>query len=349
MENLQSLVERVLTPVGKSGNENIYLCPKCNDTSGHLYVNYDLGYYNCVRCGQFKGRSLYSLLKYLHIDCNYDYSILESNYERDLDTFISESKETYKPRLLDYSTNLYSLTQYFTKHCTELSYNARNYLYHRGLSDYYIDKFNIKEGINLYGQDIQLLGKLVNGRDYSGRIMIPSLRKDGLISYFVARDYLGGREPRYLNPPKDLAYSSEDVWNLDIVETNYVIICEGVFTSLAVNLALGKNCSVATYGKSIADKSNNSNNLIVVTSQGEKLLNRKFSTYFVFYDKDAKKEAFKTMRYLNDRGAEVRYVSIDNDNYGPKADAADLTKEELIYCINNSRIYDKFLEFDLYS
>ena len=118
-------------------------------------------------------------------------------------------------------------------------------------------------------------------------------------------------------------------------------------TALAVNMVAGFPIAVATYGKSIANKSNNDNDLITVTSQGDKLLGRKFETYYVFYDKDADTESFKTMEYLYDRGANVRYVKIETDKYGPKADAANLTRDELIHCMESSRQYDRFLQFNI--
>lgn len=329
-----------MTPVGRSNNDIIYTCPQCDDKSGHLYVNYDKGYFHCFKCG-LSGKRMEGLLRVLHIDINYDYTKLYSEKDKEIDSIIS-MKETKKSSSniipVDYSTSLDTLTKYYELHTVPLSLSAYNYLIARGLSEETIRRLEIKEGLNRYGEKFIINSKEFTGRDYSGRIMVPSLRRDGRISFYVGRDYIGDKPAKYMNPPKELGAASEDVWSLDTIETNSVVICEGVMTSIAVDQALGKHISCATYGKSIAQSSSNDN--IRVTSQGEKLLARKFDQYIVFYDKDAKKEAHSTAKYLYDRGAIVRVVSIPDDMYGPKADAADMTKEEIIDCIENAIHYD---------
>lgn len=347
MSNYQSLVERVLTPVGKSGNDIIYLCPRCGDKSGHLYIDFTRGRYHCVRCSQVKGRDIRNLLRQLNIDLSFDYeSIDSSEYSKKLDDLLSKDP-IVKKEFVDYSVNLDTLTKYLCYHIKDLSDVARSYLLSRGLTNELIDSYCIKEGTNQYGNRFIINGREYVGRNYSGRVIIPSLRKDGLISFYVARDYVGNQEPKYLNPPKDLAYSSEDVWNLDTLETDSVVICEGVMTAISVCKALNKNIAVATYGKSIADKSNSDNENIQVTSQGEKLLRKRFKNYIIFYDKDAIESALNTCKYLYERGANVRLVRIDTDKYGPKADANDMTREEIINYISTSEVYSKFSHLDI--
>lgn len=341
MTEFQSLVERKLTPVGISGDDTIYACPCCEDesTGHHLYVDYNKGVYHCFKCG-FRGRRIESLLKFLHVDLKYDYTKLYNEQSKELDDIIAPRKIVKKEKILDYSTDLRILTEYYNIHTKPIGELAYQYLRNRGISGMQIERLQIREGVNHYGEVLNVKGVQLLGRDYSGRIMVPSLRRDGLVSFYVGRDFIGGREPRYLNPPKEIGVASEDVWSLDTIETNSVVICEGVMTSIAVDQALGKHISCATYGKSIAQSSSNDN--IRVTSQGEKLLSRKFDQYIVFYDKDAKKEAYSTAKYLYDRGAIVRVVSIPDDMYGPKADAADMTKEEIIDCIENAALFDIF-------
>lgn len=341
MMDYQSLVERKLEPVGQSNNDIIYRCPYCEgDTgSGHLYVNYDKNYWHCFKCN-LGGKRMESLLRALHIDISYDYQKLYSEVDKELDDIISLKKSKRIERVVEYSTNIEALTQYYIAQTKPLSQEAYQYLLNRRVSPEMIQVLQIREGINRYGENIKISGKDYLGRDYSGRIMVPSLRKDGLVSFYVARDYIGDKAAKYLNPPKDLAIASEDTWSLDIIETPCVIICEGVFTAIAVNQALGKISACATYGKSIAK---NSSSEVRVTSQGEKLLAKKFKQYIIFYDKDASLEARETAKYLYDRGAKVRVVNITTDKYGPKADAADMTREEVLDHIKNSKEYDGFI------
>ena len=334
--NLKSLVERKLSPQGKSGNDIIYGCPNCEnpDQGHHLYVNYDKGYWHCFKCGS-GGKRIESLLKILNIDIDYNYDKLYTEQDKELDDIINPVKKIVKKSSRDYSTDLSVLTEYYHMHTKPLSQGAYQYLLDRGLSPYTINKLKIVEGINLYGQEIIIKNKKLVGRDYSGRIMIPSLRRDNLISFYVGRDYIGNRRSKYVNPPKELVPASEDIWNLANVESDSVIICEGVLTAIAASPI--KLNSVATYGKSIASKSSSSSE---VTSQGEKLINKKFKNYYVVYDADAHEEAIKTCKYLYERGANVYIVLIDPEKYGKHADVDDIGYEEFISLLKDAIHYE---------
>ena len=340
--DFQSLIERKLEPVGASNNDIIYRCPQCEGTegSGHLYVNYDKGYFNCFKCS-LSGRRIEGLLRVLQISLDYDYSKLYDERDKLLDSIISPNKNKVPEKIIDYSTDLGILTQYYNYHTMPLSTPAYTYLLNRGLTPSLIESLGIREGVNRYGEKFNMSGREYIGRDYSGRILVPSLREEGTISFYLGRDYIGDKSAKYLNAPKELAAASEDVWSLDIIETPSIVICEGVFTAIAVNQALGKMTACATYGKSIAHQSSNDSSFRV-TSQGEKLLNRKFNQYIVFYDKDAYKESYDTAKYLYDRGASVRVVTIKTEKYGPKADAADMTKEEIIEHIRGAEEFNEF-------
>lgn len=338
--DFQSMIEQRLEPVGRSGNDIIYLCPQCDDKSGHLYINYDKGYYHCFKCN-LSGKRLESLLKKLHIDIDYDYTKLYNEQDKELDSIIAIKEDKKKSmrleKVVDYSTDLNVLTQYYNLHTKPLSYEAYQYLLNRNMTPDLIARLSIREGVNRYGDIININGKEYIGRDYSGRIMVPSLRRDGRISFYVGRDYIGDKPAKYMNPPKELGAASEDVWNLDMIESDSVIICEGVFTAIAASPY--KLNSVATYGKSIAQRSSNDSG-ITVTSQGEKLLNKKFKNYYVAYDADAHKEAIKSCDYLYDRGANVYLILIDPKKYGKKADVADIGYQEFLKLMNNAIHYD---------
>lgn len=325
MADYQSLVEKKLEPVGRSNNDIIYRCPVCEGEqgSGHLYVDYDKNYWHCFKCG-IGGRRLESLLKLLHIDVSYDYEKLYSEHDKSLDDILDMKKKKKESPLVDYSNDLETLTSYYNLHTKPLSQVAYDYLLRRGLTPPQIVNFQIREGVNRFGEKFTINGIDYIGRDYSGRIMVPSRRKDGLISFYVGRDYIGDKSAKYLNAPKELASASEDVWNLDMVESDSVIICEGVMTAIAASPF--KLNAVATYGKSIAQRSSTEG--VRVTSQGEKLLAKNFKNYFIVYDADAHDEAIKSCKYLYERGANVYIVLIDPEKYGSHADIADIGYEE---------------------
>lgn len=334
--NFQSLVERKLSPVGSMGNDVIYLCPKCDDKSGHLYIDYNKNYWHCFRCG-IGGKRIEGLLKMLDISLDYDYSKLYDEREDSLSAILKMKSKSPVARVVDYSNDLRVLTEYYYQHTMCLSNTAYSYLLDRGLNPTIISKLSISEGMNRFGEKIVINNKEYIGRDYSGRIMIPSRRRDGLISFYVGRDYTGTKEPKYLNPPKELGAASEDVWNLDIIDSDSVIICEGVFT--AIHASPIKFNAVATYGKSIASKTNTDAGLSV-TSQGEKLLAKKFKNYYVAYDADAHEEAVKSCKYLYDRGANVYLVKIDPKKYGAKADVADIGYSEFLKLMKDAIHYE---------
>lgn len=337
MNSYRSLIESVLDPVGVSGRDTIYICPKCDDKSGHLYVDYDHNMFHCFKCN-YKGRSLSKLVKELGLDISFDYEDIDQpNRNIMLDEVINpKSKET---TVLDYSINLKDLTEFYYNNSTVLSSVGRAYLNNRGVTDSMIDFYHIREGIDKSGVKFNINGKVYNGINYKNRVMIPSINKEGLISYFVARDYIGLSKQKYMNPPKELSYASEDVWCLDLVVSDNVIICEGVFTALSINSRLGKHIAVSTYGKDIAMKSSNLSN-IIGTSQFDKLLNRDFVTYYMFYDKDAVEEMYNCAERLYNNKKEVKCILIPYDNYGKHADAADLSDNELLECILNAKEFN---------
>lgn len=341
----QSLIERKLTPQGVSGNEIIYPCPWCEDIESghHMYVNYHNNKMHCFKCGS--GGKLPKLIRKLGLSLDFDYDNLYSDQDKELSSILKDfSKKKVELKKVDYSTDLEVLTTYFCQHIRPLSQEALDYLRNvRHLSDNQIQSLRIYEGSNQFGRVFNIKGKDYVGRDYSGRILLPSILRDK-VAFYLARDYTGTKEPKYLNPPKELAVASEDVWGLDGVIGDIIVVCEGAFTAVAVNTALHRNIAVATYGKSIAGKSSETE--IRVTSQGEKLLAKDFGTYIMFYDRDAQEECYKNGKYLADRGANVRMVQIPKDwtHLGDHADAADMTDDEIKQCIRDSVPIDQFLE-----
>lgn len=345
MTGFQTLVEQKLTPSGVSGDSIIYPCPVCEDLvkGHHLYVDFKKNMFHCVRCG-YGGRSLLPLLRKLGIDIKYDYEDIKNNYAERIDKLLKDTEKT-EQRVVEFSKGLKPLTQYFEFHTKPLSNIAYNYLKKRGLTVETIDRLRIREGVDRRGQSIWINDVQYKGRDYSNRIVIPSIYDDDLISYYVARDYSGLKQPKYLNPPQELAYASEDVWNLRQVNSNIVIVCEGVFTALTAGGS--KLNAVATYGKSVATAPTASTPERKVLSQGEKLLLRRFDCYYMCYDADALKESLQTAKYLHDRGAYVKVIIIDPKKYGQHADANSIGYNEFLKLMSEAREYTPFLETEL--
>lgn len=336
----QTLVESKLIPTGESGTNVIYHCPVCErgSGSGHLYVDFDKGVFHCFKCG-FKGRSIPTLLSYLGYDRSslkdIPVSIIKGLKDNAYDELLGLDRYLNPLDIVpsDYSTDLRILTDYIEFHSRSLTTQARDYLHARGIDDQKISHYSIREGVDQTGRS---LTKDIVGKDYSGRILVPSISGDNM-TFFVARDYLGrSNVPKYMNPPQTLAYSSEDVWNLSNVSSKIVIVCEGVFTAISAGYS-----SVATYGKSLSSKSNSS--ISGATSQGEKLVRRGFNEYIIAYDADAGVELGVTCDYLYSRGMNVSYVKVPEYNGNPHTDLSDLPQELRFNLIKNRVEYNPAL------
>lgn len=335
----QSLIEAKLTPVQETPKDVVYMCPRCEGStgSGHLYVNYTKGYYHCYRC-DLGGKNLKSLVRLLGLDIEEEIpqSVLhrpDESVDKSLEDMIQSLKvDTPQREIRDYSVPLEISDQYFNYHTSPLSPGAYRYLLDRGLSPEEICMYGMREGLNRRGE---YLGT-IECKNYAGRILVPSKdSRTGLVSFFVARDYTGKAARKYLNPPSSVGYASENVWNLDVASkvSPTVIICEGVFTAIAAGR--GKYNAVATYGKSIKPSSNSSSPGL---SQGEKLLKAGFSTYIVAYDTDALSSLLDTCEYLYERGLNVKYIKVPPIN-GPHTDIADLTRETYLNLLANAEVY----------
>lgn len=330
MRYYQSLIESSLELMGETGKDYIYRCPFCEGStgSGHLYINYDKNVYHCYKC-DVGGRDIKYLLFRMgySLDESTPSSILSDKSSSSLrlnDTIELLSKKNRTPPSVKsgYSIDTRVCTEYYLYHTTELSQSSLDYLHHRGLSDDQIYTYKMREGLNRYGSTINIGDHCYRGKDYSSRILVPSIIRGSSveISYYVARDTTGKKNPKYLNPPSDIALSSEDVWNLDTAKrvSNTVVICEGVFTAISA----GYN-AVATYGKSLAERSNSG---MSVMSQADKLIDAGFDKYIVAYDADAAVKVDCTCEYLSQRGLNVYYVKVP-PLAGPKTDLSDLPED----------------------
>jgi hypothetical protein len=76
---------------------------------------------------------------------------------------------------------------------TNLAYRAREYLQNRGFDLNYLDRIGVGYCNEIHENPVE---------NYFGRIIIP-LKKNGILSYFIGRDFIGDYL-RYKNPAKEL-------------------------------------------------------------------------------------------------------------------------------------------------
>ena len=185
---------------------------------------------------------------------------------------------------------------------------AVSYLINRGFTEEQMEYYDMRVG-NLT-------------REF-GRIIIPNeVNKLVYTDYYTARSFIG-QMPKYKNPQ---AKKSEIVFNLHrIQEGSPIIVVEGPLTAVAAG-----HCAVATLGKTMTK------------SQASQIASKNPSIVYVNYDYGAEqwsKEACALLKTM------LPYTKIMQVLMKDDRDAADLTKEEYLQCLNNAieynPLYDK--------
>jgi len=221
-----SVLTSALGQYKKIKDEYVWHCPKCHHHKPKLQVNIGTGNFHCWVCN-FKGRSLYSLLKQLNVPLSVIKELKIDSYSYAKESMEKESTVLTLPR------EFISLK----KANTDLDYNsALFYLKNRNISKSDIIKYNI--------------GYCSEG-DYRGRIIIPSYDERGNLNYFLARSYWPDTTMKYKNPP----VSAHDiiVFDLFINWNEAIILCEGIFDAIAIKRnaipLLGKFVSTILFDK----------------------------------------------------------------------------------------------------
>ena len=194
-------------------------CLECDEgrNKGNLEVNYGEHLYHCWSCGISgplgKLIDLYGNKKQKKI-----YKIFQPEVEKPKEKKKEKLKfpETYT--LFKDSSEIYPVRR-----------QAYNYLKSRGITDDIIEKYKIG---------------FCDGGSFSGRIIIPSFDKEGILNYFIARSWDPKSKSKYKNPTaeKDKIIFNESLidWDKDIT------LVEGAFDSVFVpnSIAmLGKHLS----------------------------------------------------------------------------------------------------------
>lgn len=184
-------------------------CVECDDgrNKGNLEVNYGDHIFKCWSCGD--SNNMHGTLTKL---------IKKYGNRQQLKIYNVLSPEEHKPRII-HRTKL-KLPEGFTLFKDSnprypVYKQAYNYLKNRGITDQMIEKF----GIGFCGTG-----------SHSGRIIIPSYNKKGVLNYYIARSWSPNTKAKYKNPdsPKDeiIFWESLIDWNKDI----YLV--EGAFDGM---------------------------------------------------------------------------------------------------------------------
>ncbi len=208
------LVNTINKALGQAGyptarGNYAYNCPRKNHRHAKLEVNCDdsspyYGNFSCWGCGDFKGKTVIPLLKYIKAPqplMNEARSILKvKSYNK-----IEEKNEDLllPPEFKNFDSSLPSR-------------HAMVYLKSRGITKEDIEKYNI--------------GYCESG-EYKNMIIIPSYDKDGILNYFMTRSFEKEPYRKTKNPKVSrniIPFELFINWDLPI------ILCEGPFDALAI-------------------------------------------------------------------------------------------------------------------
>jgi len=285
------LLDKVLNSKGRSlrkQNEYMWWSPFVSHHKPKLQINIVTGKWHCWVSNQ-GGHNLFQLLK--QVGANR--SAYKELSEIVGSTFYSSEKKV--------STEVLTLPKeikYFDDIDSVFKLHALRFLYSRGITDTDIMRYSIgycTEGI------------------YQNRIIVPSYDNDGMLNYFIGRDfYKGGM--KYKNPP-----ISKDIIGFDLyVNWNEpIILCEGVFDAIAI-----KNNSIPLFGKTILPK------------LYKKIIEKHVKHIVISLDDDAFKDSLKMTNDFMNMGIDVRFVKLKGK------DPSEIGYEKMVSELFNSQRVD---------
>lgn len=275
--NFESYIESKFSDVTETSTPDRIrvICPFCDDKSSHLYVLISAGLVYCQRC-KYNPKSPVKFISDLEgIPIKSVLRIAEDNvgFYREQDSvsdvvaklFNDESNEK------EFSYEKISLDDSFVPVFESVGIpaidrrirDAREYLINREITEEDILAFDIRFCYE---------GK------YSGRVIVPCMYNGDFVS-FVGRDIFGVSDRKYLNPIGNK--QSDFLFNLDSVDSNTVVLTEGVFDAIKTNSIYP---SVASFGKSLSRRQID-------------LLNR-FKKVIFYWDRDAYPQAERYAREI---------------------------------------------------
>ena len=193
-------------------------------------------------------------------------SSVEEIVDEITDGYYSESEEqdsefTYTPMTLD-SSFIPILDKLDIPIVDSQILDAKLYLNGRGVSDFQIQKYDIRYCYQ---------GK------YLGRIVIPCYYQGDIVT-FVARDMTGYSDRKYLNPTANK--QGDFLFGYDFVLSDSVVVTEGVFDAISVG-----DMAVASFGKSLSARQLNLLSL--------------YKTVIFYWDDDAYPQVERYAKELN--------------------------------------------------
>jgi len=299
MENnaLLFLLESVLGKGHATSKGNYaFNCPVCSHRKPKLEIDIITNdkkenRWHCWVCG-IKGKTIKSLFKTIKATPNKLSELnliiqpgVKSNYTN---IEIINLPEEFIP-LNDIST-LGKLTKIQAKH-------AISFLHKRNITNEDIVKYNIG---------------FCNSGKYEGRVIVPSYDDNGMINYYIARDYNDLSSRKYKNPPMS---SVKDIigWELYINWKAPIILCEGIFDALTI-----KRNVIPLFGKVLHPK--------LMT----KLVKSEVDKIYIALDNDAIKDALKHCETLMSYGKKVYLVEMNGK------DANEIGYREFLNTIENT-------------
>lgn len=269
-----NIIKDILGYYQRSGNEFLFLCPKCNHDKRKLSINFEKNVWKCWIC-DYKGNNLDRLIKRRG---NFLQRQEWLKYSDKID-ISSSLEELFKENLEEETEILMSLPKEFislaNKNLPLSSIEPKKYLADRGVSKKDILKWKI--------------GYCPKG-EYSGRVIVPSFNQDGKVNYFIARSY-GKSWPPYKNPnvSKDIIFN-----HLYVDFKNDLVLVEGVFDAIKAHNA------IPILGSTLREESRLFQEIV-----------KWDTTIYVALDPDAEKKAMKLIKKLLLYGIEVYKIDID--------------------------------------
>lgn len=269
---LVNLVSSVLG-AGKptSGTNYSYNCPFCNHYKPKLEINFQeneegVNHWHCWVCNK-KGKKLVSLFKAVSAP---DHKVQElKNYvkisyqeEHGVKVEALALPKEYKT-LYDASSSEVTVRQ------------ALRYLRERAITPTDIKRYS--------------LGYCETGR-YKDMIIIPSYDENGVLNYFVGRNF-GPGDIKYKNPQ-----ASKNIVGFDLLINwdSPIILCEGTFDAMAI-----KRNAIPLLGKILPEK------------LMKKIVSSSVKQVFIALDNDALKQAIQYCETLLNHGKEVFLVDLN--------------------------------------
>lgn len=322
---LTSILGEAKTPFDGYLMQLQFPCPHCIEVDGdgerlkhNLEVNFTKQVFQCWKCVSgdnisMKGSLLSLIKKYGNKDHVNEYkriikSIKESGYYNlEFDTNVLSGGTPIIEKELDLPQTYKKFN--ISKNMSYSEVQATSYLRQRGITEDIINDYGI--GFTSWESTNKIM---------SNRIILPSFDENGIMNYFVARDFTGKAKFKYMNPKikkEDVIINENKInWDADIT------LCEGVFDSIVIPN------SIPMLGKSL-----NSNFKLYWD-----LIGKSKANINIFLDADAKDSMVKMYHYLNHSNLKgrIRCIFVTND-YDPSLIYQVYGKRGIINCLRSAQ------------